>query len=74
MAGGVDGHHVLASEVPLHLRVQEGHHEAPAGAVNVDLDVPALLLVEFAWHAINGQSPGYLVAACSSVLFGFGVE
>ena len=48
VARGVDGDDVGQAEVPLQVGVQEGHHEAAAGAVDVDLDVPAVLLVYLA--------------------------
>ena len=34
------------TEVPLEVGVQEGHHKAARGSVHVDLDVPAVLLIQ----------------------------
>ena len=48
MAGGVEGGDVLEAEVPLEVRVQEGHHKRAGRAVDVDLDVPPVLLVQLA--------------------------
>jgi hypothetical protein len=46
VAGGVDGHHILEAEVPLEVRVQEGHHKRAGCSIHVDLDVISLLSVQ----------------------------
>ena len=56
VAGGVDGDHVLQTEVPLQVRVQEGHHKAARGAVHVDLDIPSILLIQLACKRLSPRS------------------
>ncbi len=50
MTGGIDGGHIFEAEVPLEVGVQEGNHEAARGSVHMDLDVPAVLLVQISWN------------------------
>ena len=55
MARGIEGDHILQAEVPLEVRVEEGHHEGARSTIDVDLDVPAVLFVQLACTAAQGS-------------------
>lgn len=46
MPTGADGVDVLEPEVELEVGVNEGRNEAPCGRINVQPDVPSILLVQ----------------------------
>jgi hypothetical protein len=45
VARHIDADHVLQAKVEWKVREEEGHHEAPAGTVHMNADVPAILLI-----------------------------
>ena len=53
MAGDVDRAHLLETEVPQRVGVEERPHEAAAGGVDVQRDVEPLLVLELEQHLVD---------------------
>ena len=59
MPAGVDGVAHGQAEIELDVGVDEGRDKGAAGPVHVDAHIPALLLVEVAWHMAQDSGPGW---------------